>query len=136
MNSFLSHIIAFVSGILIVIIGNYYSKKYTDKRYKKEADKIIHSKLIKIRDGMPELIDEMKDDLKNDSSVREFCVSSKNHALGAQSKKRFIYYEEDHDNLISKIDILENNGFITNVSPKNLPIYRMTEEFVGLIINY
>ena len=42
---------------------------------------------------------------------------------------------EDHDNLCGQIDILENQGYLTDVTPKNTPIYRMSEEFVRHILN-
>jgi len=41
------------------------------------------------------------------------------HILGGSSKERFVYYEEDHDNLRGKIDVLENHGFLAAVTPGN-----------------
>jgi hypothetical protein len=85
---------------------------------------------------MPKLIAEMKKDLFTEEGkhVREFFVMSRRHVLGGSEKPRFCYYEEDHDNLRGQIDILENQGYLTDVTPKNVPIYRMSEEFVRLVL--
>jgi hypothetical protein len=52
------------------------------------------------------------------------------------SQPRFAYYENEHDNLKWKIDILEENSYIIDVTPDNVPIYRMTEEFVDLLLKH
>jgi hypothetical protein len=85
---------------------------------------------------MPELIAEMKTDLEQENGrfVREFFVLKKTHCLGGSDKPRFAYYEEDHSNLRGKLDLLEHHGYIHDVTPKNAPIYRMTEEFVRLVL--
>ena len=85
---------------------------------------------------MPALIAEMKAGLqgKDGKFVREFFVVNKNVTLGGSSKLRFVYYFEDHEYLQGKLDVLENYGFIEDVTPGNCPIYRMTEEFVKLVL--
>ena len=92
---------------------------------------------LQVKGQMPALIAEMKKDLEGNQGkfVREFFVMSRRHVLGGSEKPRFIYYEEDHDNLRGKIDILENHGYVTDVTPGNTPMYRMSEEFVQLVLN-
>lgn len=89
-----------------------------------------------IAEQMPELLAEMKRDLQTEEGkfVREFFVLERSHCLGGSEKPRFIYYEDDHPNLRGKLDILENHGYVIDVTPKNAPIYRMTEEFVRQIL--
>ena len=91
---------------------------------------------LQVKKQMPGLIAEMKKTLEGENGkfVREFFVMSRRHSLGGSEKPRFIYYEEDHENLRGMMDILENHGYIVDVTPKNVPIYRMTEEFVGLVL--
>lgn len=92
---------------------------------------------LEIKKLMPELIADFKDGLQQEDGqfVREFFVlGSKGHRLGGSEKPRFIFYEEDHNNLRGKLDILENRGYIVDVTPGNTPIYRMTEEFVRLVL--
>ncbi len=96
-------------------------------------------KFKKVKNMMPELITEFKTDLSTEDNklIREFFVLPNNRVcLGRSEKPRLIYYEEEHKGLRNKIDILENQGFLIDVTPGNAPIYRMTEEFVELIIKY
>jgi hypothetical protein len=94
------------------------------------------SSFLNVKNQMPALVAEIKKDLEGEDSkcVREFFVMSKQHILGGSEKPRFIYYEEDHANLRGKIDILENHGYVADITPGNTPIYRMTEEFVKLVL--
>jgi hypothetical protein len=98
----------------------------------------LNPRFLQVKDQMPVLIAEMKKGLEGDEGkfVREFFVMSKRHTLGGSEKPRFVFYEEDHDNLRGKIDILENQGFLTDVTPGNTPIYRMSEEFVRLVLEH
>ena len=50
------------------------------------------------------------------------------------SKKRFFYSEEKHPDLQNKVDLLESHGLVVDVTPGNAPMYRMTEDFVGLLM--
>jgi hypothetical protein len=93
---------------------------------------------LRVKEQMPALIAEMKHAVESDEGkfVREFFVMSKNHVLGGSEKPRFIFFEEDHNNLLGMIDILENRGYVIDVMPGNTPILRMTEEFVSLVDRY
>lgn len=89
-----------------------------------------------VKELIPRLIAELKTALGTDEGkyVREFFVMSRRHMLGGSKKPRFILYEEDHQNLRGQVDILENHGFVVDVRTGNVPIYRMTEEFVQLVL--
>ncbi len=91
---------------------------------------------LEVKKQMPELIAEMKKDLQTEEGkfIREFFIMSKRHILAGSEKPRFIWYEEDHENLRGKIDILENRRYVVGVTTGNVPIYRMTEEFVTLVL--
>lgn len=96
-------------------------------------------KFEKVKNMMPEIITQFKTDLSAEDNklIREFFVLPNNKVLlGGSEKPRLIYYEEEHKGLRNKIDILENEGFLIDVTSGNAPIYRMTEEFVELIIKY
>ncbi len=77
----------------------------------------------------------MRTDLVNPENElkREFFLVRKNNMLMGHGVC-LAYYYEDHTNLQDKIHILENNGFVTDVTPGNAPKYRMTEEFVELLL--
>jgi hypothetical protein len=85
---------------------------------------------------MPHLLVEMREDLRTESRrfVREFFAVSKRRTHGGAGKDRFAYWEEEHDNLHGKIGVLQDLGYVVAVLPGKAPIYRMTEEFVQLLL--
>lgn len=82
---------------------------------------------------MPELIAEVRVDVRNDKTtlVREFIVLPTSGVIFNSSKPRFAYYESEHPNLRLQVDWMEEMGLIADVTPKTIPIYRMTPEFVN-----
>jgi len=113
--------------------------KFPDERHLHDFVSASENKFKKVQNMMPELIKLFKTDLSTEDNklIREFFVLPNNRVcLGGSEKPRLIYYEEEYKGLRNKIDILENQGFLIDVTPGNAPIYRMTEEFVELIIKY
>lgn len=132
----MSTVIGFLVGTATGATGIYFAEKFTDQRRRGELEKQYKKEFLKVKKQMPELIAEFKSDLSSEESrlIREFFVlANKKVCLGGSEKPRFIYYEEEHKGLRSKIDILENQGFLTDVTISNAPIYRMSEEFVELV---
>lgn len=88
-----------------------------------------------LRQQMPQLFADMKNHLEEDTSgfVREFVVSSRKGAIFGLSKRAFMYYEDQHPFLREKIDLLEESGFISDVTSGEILRYRMTEEFIQLL---
>jgi hypothetical protein len=134
-----STLVGFLVGAATGAAGTYLANKYTDRRREKEADTHVKRRFLAVKEQMPELIAEMKSDLAGDgnSHIREFFVlPNKRVRLGGSEKPRFIYYEDQHENLRGKLDVLENEGYIMDVTPKNTPIFRMSEEFVELLMKF
>jgi len=136
LNIDLTAIITFFLGLILGSIATYIVNKLTDKRRKKEAISEVKKEFLAAQQQMPELIAEIKNDLlqPGEGLIREFFLSNKGYVLNAGSKC-FVYYEDDHSDLQSKIHILENLGFIIDITPGNAPKYRMTEEFVQLVLS-
>ena len=131
-----STVIGFLVGVATGAAGKYLGDKYTDRRKLNEAARETKSRFLKAKAQMPELIAEMKADLASEGGrfVREFFVlENRRRCLGGSEKPRFIYYVEEHGDLHGKLSILENLGYLTDVTPGNAPIYRMTEDFVELV---
>jgi len=93
----------------------------------------VRSKFQEIVRIMPKLLAEMKEDLANDETqlVREFITLSNKHVAFNSLKPRFVYYEDAHPFLRSKIDRLEDCGFVVRIGIEG--IYRMTDEFIKLL---
>ena len=85
---------------------------------------------------MPDLFAEMKNDLggPENSRIREFFVLPHRRVSIGSKQRRFSYFAEEHPDLHGKIAILENHGYLIDVTPGNTPIYRMTEDFVELLL--
>lgn len=132
-------IISGVIGFLLGIVGTYYVHKLTDRRREREQKEKARKNFLTTIAKMPEFIEELKSDLTEHLDVREFFVLPKGASLGGSKIPRFIYYYErdnPEDNLLNKIQILENMGYIIDVTPGNTPIFRMTEDFVDLLKRY
>jgi len=133
----ITHVVAFLVGALSGASGHYLGTKYTEQRHKKEHEIQTRKQFEHLKNIMPKLLEEMLQDVKNDKTkiVREFFVlPNKRVSLGGSSKPRFLYYEDEHDNLKGKVDILEENFYVVDVTTGNVPIYRMSEEFVELLL--
>jgi hypothetical protein len=99
------------------------------------ADPLIAA-FQKVKSAMPDLVREMRADLSREGGefVREFVLARKRWMMGPGTAHSFFYYYEDHDNLDGKIQILENYGFVTDVTTGNAKRYRLREEFVELLL--
>lgn len=126
---------AFLAGIATETARSYFGDMLTDRRRDNEAKSKEKEKFRDVVGQMPDLIDEIKKDLNNpeQSLIREFFLSKKAYSINTGDTPRFIYYSDDHPGLQSKVHILENQGYVRDITPGNAPMYRMTEDFVRLL---
>ena len=83
----------------------------------------------KIECLMPALLDEMRDDLAQHPLSREFVLLKRSWSYWAGGEE-LVYYFDDHPQLESKVNILENHGLVNNVTRTNVDCFRMTEGFI------
>jgi hypothetical protein len=135
MGDFISYCITFLAGTLTGAAATYFGNKYTDQRRHQDREKELAGSFASTREQMPELLAEMKSDLQQPENrlIREFFISRREYTLNAGGDC-FIYYENDHENLQAKVHILENVGYVIDVTPGNAPKYRMREEFVRRLL--
>lgn len=90
---------------------------------------------VRLMSKMPKLLEEMAADLHahENELIREIVPLKKGMSFW-HANPQFVYYEEDHSQLTNALRLLEEYGFIYDVTPKNWPIYRMTEKFVDLLL--
>jgi hypothetical protein len=134
-----STICGFLGGTAIGAAGMYYAEKYTDQRRRSEYNKERKRAFLHTKRQMPELITAIKADLSKEENrfIREFFVlHDRQVCFGGSQKPRFVYYEDEHANLLGKLDILENENYLTDVTPGNTPMFRMSEDLVELIRKY
>lgn len=106
-------------------------------KHSHSKEELIKTKFLKVKNLIPELIADMKKDLTSKSGklIRELYIISKYWHLNV-ANPHFVYYIEDYENLQGEIHILENYGFVKDVTPstKSVKKYRLTEKFVELIL--
>ena len=97
--------------------------------------KSIEAKFLKVKSLMPELIAEIKKDLSREGKylIRELFIMSNNQVLNPENPC-FVYYFEEHENLQGKMHILEHYRFVIDMTSTNVKKYRLTEEFVELLL--
>jgi len=97
----------------------------------------IKAKFSKVKNLMPKLIVDIKKDLTSKSGklIRELYIISKNWSLNVVNP-HFVYYFEDYENLQGEMHVLENYGFVKDLTqtPTSVKKYRLTEEFVELLL--
>ena len=128
-------LIAFAAGIATETLRPYFSDMLTDRRREREAKMKELEQFRSVVSQMSDLISEMKNDLSSpeNSLIREFFLSKRSYSLNTGGPA-FIYYVDDHQGLQSKVHILENHGYVKDITPGNAPMYRMTEDFVRLLL--
>jgi hypothetical protein len=75
---------------------------------------------------MPALLSEMREDLAQHPLRREFVLLKRAWVYWA-SGTEFLYYFDDHQELESKVRILENEGLVHDITSKNVSRYRVSE---------
>lgn len=84
---------------------------------------------------MPDLINEIRNDLIEHPILREFILQGRGWIYNSGGKTVLVYYYEDHDNLEAKIKLLENNGLVQDITFNNTKRYVLTEEFVQALVD-
>jgi hypothetical protein len=136
MESWATYFITFLIGAATGAVGNYFASKYTDRRRNKDdANKRVKS-FNNAKNQMLDLIKEMKEDFsshKNDA-IRELVILPNKRVIFNGDQPRFSYFEDEHQNLKGKISVLENLGFVVDVTVSNAPIFRIKEELWDLVL--
>ncbi len=81
---------------------------------------------------MPDLMNEMRQDLSNYPLCREFVLLKKSSAYNGTGNE-LVYYYDEHEQLDNKISVLLNNGLIRDVTRTNTLRYKFIEEFVDYL---
>lgn len=123
----------FLLGAITGAAGAYYGDKFTDQRRKQEQKRETNLAFAAVCKQMPELIAEMTEDLTREPQVRDFYVLPTGAMLGGSSTPAFAYTDQPDARVRAWVSILENHGYVRDITPKNAPMYRMTEEFVVLV---
>lgn len=83
-----------------------------------------------LEEKMPELIEEMRTDLRSKPFTREIIALSKRVTYNPGPIPFFAYYHEDHDALLAKLQICEHYDAIYDVRRNQVPRWNLSEDFV------
>ena len=125
--------VAFLIGVAVGAAGQYFADKYTDQRRRQEQSHDEARRFREVARKVSKLIVEMAADATgpNAEHVRDLVLMpSKGAIYNSGGRNVFVYYEEDHPTLRGQFAILENSGYVVDVTPGNAPTFRPTEEFV------
>lgn len=86
-----------------------------------------------LEEKIPELISEMRQDVKASPFTREFVCLKKTVTFAYPQTPLFTYYFEDHPSLLGKLQVMENFGAIYDSAVNNVPRFRFEEEFVAFL---
>ncbi len=85
---------------------------------------------------MPELIEEMRADIRSKPFTREIIALSKDVRYNPGEIPFFSYYFEDHDELLAKLQICEHYGAIYDVRRNRVPRWNLSEDFAEYLLGH
>jgi hypothetical protein len=129
----ITHLVAFGVGVLAGGFGQFLGDFGTDRRRRREARTQRQARFEQLNRAMPALIAAMKKDLNENSDVRIVAICPSPGVSFHWSHAHFRYNENDYSDLRGKCLLLEEAGYL-QVQPSNVPVYRMTDEFVQFLI--
>ncbi len=92
------------------------------------------AQLTKLDDELPELVAEMRDDLRESPFAREFILLKREWSYnGDPDNPVLVYYFNDHPHLRQKIRMLENYGFVQEISFNNIDRFQISEDLAGYL---
>ena len=84
-----------------------------------------------VEQQLPELLAEMRKDLKEKPFAREFVLLGKKWSYNADPNKPVLrYFFEEHSNLRDKIRMLEHHKFVREITYNNTDRFIFLEDFV------
>ena len=129
----LTHLTTFAVGVSVKCFADW----FTDRRRQREAEGRLRNLFVATASRMPALIKEMQKDLSvpANSIMREFFILPREGIrMRTGGRKYLFYYEDQHDNLMHKIGLLEEAGFVSDITQTSTPKYRMSERFATFVI--
>jgi hypothetical protein len=76
----------------------------------------------------------MRTDLKRKPFTREIVALSRAAMYNPGPIPFFAYYYDDHDELLAKLQIMENYGAIVDARRNSVPRYNFTEDFADFLL--
>ncbi len=81
---------------------------------------------------MPALLEEMREDLRNNPTTREFVVLKRAWVYNSHGPY-LAYYLDEHEDLEGKLQVLENLGHVHDITYNNVRRFLFQEDFVDYL---
>jgi hypothetical protein len=97
--------------------------------------KLLHritAGLAKIERLMPVLLEEMREDLQNNRTTREFVVLKRGWVYNSRGPC-LAYYLDEHEDLEGKLQVLANLGLLREITYNNVRRFVFEESFVDYL---
>ena len=129
--------VGFLLGAITAGAGGYIATKCTDQRRTQEQLDKEKNKFQEVARLMPEIVRDLGSLLSKPGTllVRKIVVLANSRVVFTPSETCFYLMGDQYKDLAGKISILENTGYIVAISKDGAEIYRMTEEFVKLVVS-
>jgi len=103
--------------------------------YGRSGDTDSNKVFIDLERIMPDILDEMREDLTESPLSREFVILEKIWTY-SPSGHELVYYFEDHPELENKLRILLNHGLIQDITYTSVSRYIISETFARYLGAY
>jgi hypothetical protein len=87
-----------------------------------------------LEERMPELIQEMRADIRSKPFTRTIVALSRGVTYNAGKTPLFLYYHQDHDALLAKLQICEHYGAIYDARINEVPRWNLGEDFAEYLL--
>ena len=125
MSSVITHLLAFVIG---AVIGVLYASKRSGSGGQAQSDKTLR----RLYKQYPDFFNSLRTELARDEfrEVREFAILDTAQSTFVSDDVKLIYYEDEIADLRTIAGMLEEYGYIDEVTRGKTPLYRLRESFV------
>src|SRR5215208_1191008 len=87
----------------------------------------------KIERLLPALLEEMREDLRNNPTTREFVLLKRWCVYNSGGRPYLAYYFDDHEDLEGKIQMLTNLGLVSEITYNNVRRFVFEEALVDYL---
>lgn len=94
---------------------------------------IISRSYKKLEAMMPDLIQEMREDIIENQLMRTLLLRYRELSYGGVSEPCLIYYHEDHEQLQGKLKIMRNYRAVIDLSYNDVQKFEFTEDFIDYL---
>jgi hypothetical protein len=97
-----------------------------------KSNSVSQPGFAKIEHLMPALLEEMREDIRNNPTTREFVILKRGWIYNSDGPHLF-YYLDEHEDLEGKMQVLANLRFIREITYNEVRRFLFQEEFVDYL---